>query len=887
MLAPEALALVASSALFSFVLFKLLSFFLTPANLVLCFLIAAHPVGVLLADRWLVRRERRAVQLYLLALAWSVASLLFLRHLHPALPQPGARPGLALGDVIGFTIIAAASQGPFFLFTGVVELLALRAAERATGTTPRAYAVVLGGTAIGIGIGYAAIRWVGALGLTAVSAGIAAVLSLPRGRARLGAAAAAAIVVAATAARPSIDASWIGLIQPAGPSTAQEHLRRGGVLLFSRWDRHAYTQVIANGNETTGAYDNFKYWEVERERRPRDGIPADALIFHALAPDSAVAIVGVGGGRQVVEAQRVSPSFRIDAFEINESIVDFFTRLDPSANGGAYVAAHVRIIGGDGRRGIAEGASEYDCIYLPDAGTAFAYYRNLVADPQFLYTRESYQGYLSRLRPDGVIVTAFARPSNPDSVLTRRVTDILAQLDADVHVLTSPRWEVVVASRRGEAAATRARLDALAGQAGLTDEAPRAAAGERATGDDSGFHVPYFLYPVYDRLPGYFARAVAIGAAIAIACVVLLARRARRGPGGAAAPLLAIAALLGVSFVVLQNALVLSIARVLWSMTDAVILGSTFFLGCAVVGTFAAPAARRRSAVFVAIFAAALATGAWTALRAGSLSAMLAGWLPACVLSGALFPAVLERAGPAHTRFVYAADGVGALLGIVVVFFVPLLFGISAFGLLALGVCGAAACAVLVWAAAAKRSAASEGAPIAASAGEPGPRSRRAQLVAAFAIVAFLSAVGVAIRRAPSPDVGIPPEPRGGASNPGEASPAVVQGPSRPGALRPLDAAGAELLGGLVAGAPFDGPWRVEAAGIQEDAAVAVDLARPNAWIRLWIAPRGTRPHSPPARSGEFDVFYTLPPESDRQPAGDERLQLCESMAARLAKRGR
>lgn len=879
MRAPEALALVASSALFSFVLFKLLSFFLTPANLVLCFLIAVHPAGVLLADRWLVRRDRRAVRLYLLALAWSVGSLLLLRHVHPALPQPGARPGLALGDVLGFTIIAAASQGPFFLFTGVVELLALRAAERATGTTPRAYAVVLGGTAVGIGLGYAGIRWVGALGLTAIAAGTAAVLALPRGRARLGAAAVSALVVFGAAAWPSFDAAWVGLIQPAGPSTAQEHLRRGGELLFSRWDRHAYTQVIQDGDVTIGAYDNFKYWDVQRERRPQDGIPADALIFHALEPGSAVAIVGVGGGRQVQEARWAEPTLRIDAFEINGSIVEAFTRLHPSANGGAYVAPHVRVVDADGRRAIAEGTTEYDCIYLPDAGTAFAYYRNLVADPQFLYTRESYQGYLSRLRAGGVLVTAFARPSNPDGVLTRRVTDILADLDVDLRVLTSAGWEIVVASRRGSAAKTIARLDELAGRSGLTKQAPDAPSRERATGDDSGFHVPYFLYSVMDRLPGHFARALALGAVIAGACVALLARRARRHPGGGAAlPLLAISAVIGASFVMLQNALVLSIARVLWSMTDAVILGSTYFLGCAVAGTFAAPAARRRSAAFIAIFAAALATAAWTALRADSLPAMLAGWLPACVVSGALFPSVLERAGPAQTRFVYAADGVGALLGIVVVFFAPLLLGIGAFGLVALGVCGTSACLVLAFAGGAPLPAAAAPALDASTVDEPALRSRRGRVVAAFALAAFALAVGVAIRRAPAPALGVPTAPASSAKDP-EDFPAL-------GPLRPLDPASTALLGDLDAGAPFDGPWSVEAAGLAEDGAVALDLAREGASIRLRILPRGTSPHSAPAHTDDLDVFYVLPAEGERQPDPNERVQLCESMVKRLGQRG-
>jgi len=42
-------------------------------------------------------------------------------------------------------------------------------------------------------------------------------------------------------------------------------------------------------------------------------------------------------------------------------------------------------------------------------------------------------------------------------------------------------------------------------------------------------------------------------------------------------------------FILLQNAVVLALARVLWSMTDAAILGSTYFLACVVAGAFAAP----------------------------------------------------------------------------------------------------------------------------------------------------------------------------------------------------------------------------------------------------------------------------------------------------------
>jgi spermidine synthase len=679
------IAAITALSLFSFVLFKVMSFFITPANVVLCFLLAGHPLGVVLAERRYVERDRAALRDAALAMVWSIIALAIAKHIHPGLGPAWVGGGFPLGRVLIFVIVAAAMHGPFFLFTGVVDLLVLRAGRTGSGTTAPSYARLLLGAVFGLIIGFGLLSTVGAVGLVAAS--FALILAALRQRALT---ALALVAVVASALFPRIDAAWIASIQPQSPFSASGLLARGSKLLYARWDRVAYTQLIERGDSVVGAYDNIVYWDVPQGLDPvailakasggskGRALAEDAVIFSVLPPNARVAIVGAGGGRQVQQALGAAGELRVEAFEINATVVDYFQRIDPSGNASAFVTPRVQVFGTEGRTGIAARPGQFDCIYLPEAGTALGYYRALAVDPLFLHTKEAYGEYVARLRVGGVVAAAFARPADPDGHVSARVLYALRQLGLDVRTLANERWSLLIAARPGEATTLLDRAVVAAERAGLVVHDFDVANVARGATDEFGFTMPYFLYRSLPRLPYFFA--VVLGAIVLIGAMLAVwlrarAQRAGIGRDGLLARL-AVAFALGLSFVVVENAIVLQLARATRNMTDAVIVGSAFFLVGAALGARLSPVVRRPVA-YAALVIAVVALVTVSRFHA-SPTIVVAASLPIAMLSGVFFPRLLEASPVAATRHLYALDGTGALAATAIVFFTPFLYGITA-----------------------------------------------------------------------------------------------------------------------------------------------------------------------------------------------------------------
>lgn len=674
-------------ALVTFVLFKVLSLFVAPANVILCLLAIGHPAGVLVGALRYEGRFEAALQRFFVVACGSVLALAALRWVTPALVPPWISGGYPLGSVTRLLAVCGAAFMPLFVGSGVVEYMVLQRCRARTGSAGRAYGVLLGGTLAGLVVGFLLLRAAGAAGLLALAMGVLAAATM-KGRRAVGTAlGTGALACAACAVFPGIDAAFIAGVAPGGRFTARGALDEGATLVTASWDRQSYTQVLATGDRTLGAYDNLVYWDVARHvERKKDS--KDDLVFRVLPRESHVAIIGVGGGRQLHQALASDMGLAVDGFEINETIVQHY-KASPGDNGGAFVAPGVRLFAQDGRRGVLE-HGPYDCVYLPEAGTVLGYYRTLAIDLNFLHTADAYRGYSSQLREGGLLASAFASWADPHNYVTRRVAASFRGMGLAVRAFATPEWAVVLGTRPGAGEAMLLRAEEIAREQGIPALREDDPSGAALPGDDAGLNLILALTSRGQIRGAFLGSAALVGLACAAAWIALVRTARRRAAEARAGTPLLLAMGLGASFLVVENAVILNLARRLWNMADAVILGSAAFLVCAVIGAATAHAlAGRRGATAARL--SLLGLGASLIVVSPPESGLvLAGALVLGVSSGSFFPLLLDARGPGLTPYVYAADGLGALFGTLVVFFVPLLFGIGV-----LSVVAAATCAVV------------------------------------------------------------------------------------------------------------------------------------------------------------------------------------------------
>ncbi|MFO0587237.1 MAG: hypothetical protein U0441_06855 [Polyangiaceae bacterium] len=681
-----AAAPITGIALVTFVLFKVLSLFVAPANVILCLLAIGHPLGVLVAARWYAGRHLDALRGFFVVACASVLALAALRGLSPTLVPPWISKGYPLGDVARLTGVSGALFMPLFVGSGAVEyVLFLRCRERTNGAGP-AYGALLGGTLLGLLLGFLLLPFGGAVGLLAL--GLAALLGAGFGDGRKLALSLAggAALFAVSAAIPAIDARFLVAVSPGGKYTARGAIDEGATLVHAAWDRQAYTQILSAGGRTMGAYDNLVYWDVPKKIAVTPG-SKDDLVFRVVPEGARLAIIGVGGGRQMHQALALGRGLRVDGFDINETVVRYY-QAHPEDNGGAFLADGARVFGRDGRRGVLE-SGPYDCVYLPEAGTVLGYYRTLAIDLNFLHTAEAYQGYADRLSKGGLLASAFASWADPGNYVTRRVAASFRAMGLSVRAYADDRWAVVLGARAGEGEALLRRADELAAQQGIGPLAEDTSPDIHLPGDDVGLNL-LLAVASRDQITRMFGASMVAVGALAAAALVGLHRRARRGvTGGRDGAALILAAGLGASFLVVENAVILNLSRRLWNMADAVILGSALFLVCGALGAATAGALAGRRGETAARLGL-LATGSlMIAIPAKDSAIVLAGALVLGTSSGSFFPALLDSKEVGATSRLYAADGMGALLGTLVVFFVPLLYGIGTLSVVAAGLCAA------------------------------------------------------------------------------------------------------------------------------------------------------------------------------------------------------
>lgn len=127
--------------------------------------------------------------------------------------------------------------------------------------------------------------------------------------------------------------------------------------------------------------------------------------YHVRRP-SRVAVVGVGGGRDVLTALRFDVS-EVTGIELNTLILDLLTERYGDFSGRLHEDPRVRFVNAEARSYLAQAGEQFDLIQISLidtwAATAAGAY---VLSENALYTKEAWRGFLQALSADGVLTTS-------------------------------------------------------------------------------------------------------------------------------------------------------------------------------------------------------------------------------------------------------------------------------------------------------------------------------------------------------------------------------------------------------------------------------------------------------------------------------------------------
>lgn len=179
-------------------------------------------------------------------------------------------------------------------------------------------------------------------------------------------------------------------------------------ITYTKWDGFARTDVIeieevqdyrivtTNGSANTlmVRYDGKN--DFYGLRKKIDYIP------YLLKDEPKVAIIGAGGGRDVLQAV-IGGAKEVDAIEINRSTVEAVRDMG-DFNGNIYENPKVNVIVGDGRSILEKSKKKYDIIFLSMVMTGAAQANGYALAENYIYTEEAFQTYYNHLTSNGKIV---------------------------------------------------------------------------------------------------------------------------------------------------------------------------------------------------------------------------------------------------------------------------------------------------------------------------------------------------------------------------------------------------------------------------------------------------------------------------------------------------
>ena len=662
---------------FMLCIFRLLSFFIMP-SLFFHLLFIGFPVGGFIGARYfaVTLRDfvRSLVMLYALMLVSVVFCLLCKRADYLRATMSDLNP-MNLGlQIAAFTAMFL----PFFCAYGLSEYLGYQIGRKhLPGKMRTVYAIYLFGAAVAYIAVHLLVTPVGLTRLMVASISLTLLASMLLSGWTL-ARMVQLVTLVCLLGWSGLDARFLdaykGVYGADKFTSTKGLLAEGGWQQFhQRWGRYALVEMLeSNENRVAGFYSDVYQWSYYRPF----GIATarlDSLPFLLVPDGGRVLIIGSGGGRQVRWADEFFDFREIVAVEIEPEVIRVVRDEYPEKFNDVYGRPGVTVVNSEGRTYLSRDDSEFDLVFLPSVGG----YPQMMLEPgNMIRTKEAYERMVDRLTPSGVLAVWYPAGLDPKAYLTKQYIDTFRSIGLHTNWYTNGAGILILASRDSA-------------QSTLPDAALVPADGRVPTRRVNYSGDPEFT-PITDEKPFLAGNvqhllsvrvviqmfAVLCGIMIVAGLVIAWLLRSVGSVGAGTIPygwLVLASFLVGMNFLVMEHIFVIALFRRSFVYYDSLLLAAILFLVLTGVGSMLL-GGKWRMVSYVVCLAACLALG-------------LCGiWIPrgmdvaavalAAVGLGAFFPTLFDAVED-RTLVVFAMDAVGAAVGSVCAFFLPILFGLS------------------------------------------------------------------------------------------------------------------------------------------------------------------------------------------------------------------
>jgi hypothetical protein len=339
-----------------------------------------------------------------------------------------------------------------------------------------------------------------------------------------------------------------------------------------------------------------------------------------------------------------------------------------------------------------QSGQNFDLIYLPSVGG----YPQMMLEPgNMIRTLEAYRTLAERLTERGTLAIWYPTVLDPRTILTEQYMHTLEspEIGLEVRAYRNASEFLILAARHADYLPTleevrrfylQPAIDRFGeGFAPLFVSSPVALtktwdpASFKPIRDDQPFlagNVQHIFS--LQQVGKLFALTGGLLLVFTLLLLLLLRRRGDPGiPGRSFMQLLLVSLFVGANFLVIEHYLILALFRKLYVYHDALVLGAISFLILTGLGsTFITPRLRPVFQAAGGFFILLLL------LYHDSLSpwASLALLAPVAFVTGSFFPALFEIAAE-NPLAVFAADSIGAAIGSLASFFIPIVFGFDWF----------------------------------------------------------------------------------------------------------------------------------------------------------------------------------------------------------------
>jgi spermidine synthase len=700
-LSPRKLPLVLfllsfATVLFTIVLFRLLTFFIMP-SLFFDLLFIGFPLGALAGAYFFhISKQSFLRTLWILqgTMVFSIFAMLACKHFDYLRAHLF---DVELQQLFFQMLVFTSFFIPFFIAYGLSEYIGYQIGRRhLRGRMPVVYAIYLFGAAAAYLVAEFLFPLLGAarlLGIPFLLVAVSMLLLYPPVRvSRLLLVQQFSIAVLLFV--PQLEAGFMQLYKGTSMQSTHAYASQGYETIHQEWGTYGFVEVMqeAGMERYIGFYNDIIQWRYA---------PGNGYFGHNIGmlplewapPGGRIAIIGAGGGRQVQYARKSGHDFeQIMAIEIEPAVIEAVQGTLAERFDHVYQDPHVELVNHEARSYMEDFEERFDLIYLPSVGG----YPQMMLEPgNMIRTIEAYKTLSNHLTEQGVLAIWYPSVLDPRAILTEQYMHTLEspEIGLQVRVYKSRGEFLIMAARQADSLPALGKVQEFYIQPAVASLGEAIApffvampvelgkTWERSTfrpiSDDQPF-LAGNMQNIFSmqQVGKLFALVTALMIGFALLLLLLVRKKGSPGiPGKSFSQVVLVSLFVGANFLVIEHYLILALFKKLYVYRDALVLGAISFLIISGLGsTFITPRLRPVFQFAGGLFILLLLIfhenlSPWESL------ALLA---PVAFVTGSFFPALFEAAAE-NPLGVFAADSIGAAIGSMASFFIPIVFGFSWF----------------------------------------------------------------------------------------------------------------------------------------------------------------------------------------------------------------